>query len=523
MKVPLTPIRFLYRARAQFGSKTGVIDGEDSWTYSQFADRCHRLAALLLAWGIPPGARVAFLSYNSHALLEAYYGVLLAEAVLLPLNVRLTANDFRLILEDAEADVLFLDPDFLPLIEKIRGDLRTVKRFVLLEPGHSKDWTEPHAYDELIQQQSPMPDKDVQPIDEDGLAELFYTSGTSGRPKGVMLTHRNLYLHALEVALMLGTRDDEVQLHTIPLFHVNGWGSPQFLTCVGGCHVLMRKFEPQTTFQLIQKHRVTLFCAVPTMALSLLSHSEKAAYDLSSMRLVNLGGAPSTPELVRRLEETFSCQCVAGYGLTETSPVVTLAFPKAHLGEKGEKLLQTKAMTGYPVPGVELRILDQAEQPLPWDGTTSGELVVRGDSVMKGYWKEEQDDLAAPNGWFLTGDLATINQHGYVRIVDRKKDVIVSGGENISSLELEKALLSHPAVLECAVIAVPNSRWGEVPKAVVVLREGQTTSEKELLAHCRQQLARFKVPRSIQLVDSLPKGGTGKVLKRRLRESYWDS
>ena len=522
MKVPLTPIRFLYRARAQFGSKTAVIDGEDSWTYSQFADRCHRLAALLLSWGIPTGARVAFLSYNSHALLEAYYGVLLAEAVLLPLNVRLTANDFRLILNDAEADVLFLDPDFLPLIEEIRKDLGTVNRFVLLEPDSHRDWIEPHAYDELIQHQSAAPDKDVLPIDEDGLAELFYTSGTSGQPKGVMLTHRNLYLHALQVALMLGTRDDDVQLHTIPLFHVNGWGTPQFLTCMGGCHVLMRKFEPQTAFHLIQKHSVTFFCAVPTMALSLLSYLERATYDLSSVRLLNLGGAASTPDLVGRLEEAFSCQCVAGYGLTETSPVVTLAFPKAHLGETGEKLLQTKAMTGYPIPGVELGILDHDEQLLPWDGAMSGELVVRGDSVMKGYWKEKEDDLENSKGWFRTGDLATINPNGYVRIVDRKKDVIISGGENISSLELEKTLLAHPAVLECAVIAVPNSRWGEVPKALVVLSGGETASEKELLAHCRQQLARFKVPRSIQLVDSLPRGGTGKILKQRLRESYWD-
>ena len=518
MKVPLTPIRFLYRARDQFGSKRAIIEDEDSWTYSQFSDRCHRLASLLLSWGISTGARVAFLSYNSHALLEAYFGVLLAEAVLLPLNVRLTANDFRLILNDAEADILFLDPDFLPSIEEIRGDLRTVHRFVQLDPGHQRDWIEPHAYDELIQQQSPAPDKDVRPIDEDSTAELFYTSGTSGQPKGVMLTHRNLYLHALEVALMLGIRDDDVQLHTIPLFHVNGWGTPQFLTCVGGCHVLMRKFEPKTTFRLIEKHRVTLFCAVPTMALSLLDHAGKRDYDLSSMRLVNLGGASSTPDLVRRLEETFSCQCVAGYGLTETSPIVTLAFPKAHLGERGEKLLQTKAMTGYPIPGIELEILDHAEQPLPWDGTTSGELVVRGDTVMKGYWREKQDDLAPSDGWFRTGDLATINPHGYVRIVDRKKDVIISGGENISSLELEKTLLDHPAVLECAVIGVPNSRWGEVPKAFVVLRSQQATSEKELLAHCRQQLARFKVPRSIALVESLPKGGTGKVIKRKLRE-----
>lgn len=520
MNVPLTPIRFLYRAREQFGSKTAVIDGKDSWTYSEFSDRCHRLANLIHSWKVPSGARVAFLSYNSHALLEAYYGVLLADAVLLPLNVRLTGKDFRLILDDAKADVLFLHPDFLPLVEAIREDLPSLRRSVLLEPGPERKWIEPHPYDELIQQQSVAPDRDILEISEDGVAELFYTSGTSGLPKGVMLTHRNLYLHALQIALTLRMTDHDVQLHSIPLFHVNGWGTPQFLTCVGGCHVLMRKFEPKATFQLIQQHGVTIFCAVPTMALALLSYSGRGAYDVSSMRLVNLGGAASTSELVRRLEDTFSCECVAGYGLTETSPVLTLAFPKAHLGHKGEELLQTKAMTGYPVPGVELKILDGADRPLPWDGRVAGELVVRGDSVMKGYWNEKPEASTTSHGWLPTGDMASIDPNGYVRIVDRKKDVIISGGENISSLELENTLLAHPAVLECAVIGVPHRRWGEVPKAFVVPEPDQTPSEKELLHHCRRLLARFKVPRSVELVEDLPKGGTGKILKRELRERY---
>ncbi len=517
MRVPLTPLRFLYRARDQFGAKVGIIDGGRSWTYRDFSRRCHRLAAILSSRRLPAGSRVALLSYNQHPLLEAYYGVPLAGCILLPLNTRLRAGDFRHILNDAEARVLIFHPDFLPIVEEIRQDLHSVRRFLVLEPGPSRDWIEPVSYEHLMETGESAADRDIAEVDEEEVAELFYTSGTTALPKGVMLTHRNLYLHALEVSLALGIREEDTQLHTIPLFHVNGWGTPQFLTCLGGRHVLMKRFHPGEAFRLIQEHGVTFFFLVPTMAISLLNHSERDRFDTSSVRLINLGGAAANPRLVEQLEKAFDCRCVAGYGLTECSPVVTLSFPKSHLAVQGERRLALQSMTGYPIPGVELALLDQQGRSLPWNGSDLGEIAIRGDGVMKGYWGQTETEPTAGN-WLRTGDLATIDPDGYVQIVDRKKDIIVSGGENISSLEVERVLLSHPGVLECAVIPAPDEHWGEIPKAVVVPRTPGRVTGKELVSYCRRRLAPFKVPRIVELVSDLPKGGTGKILKRELRK-----
>ena len=522
MNVPLTPIRFLYRAREQFGKKLGIIDGDLSWTYQQYADRCHQLANLLRSWNLQASSRVAFLSYNTHELLEAYYGVVLAQGIFLPLNIRLAADDFQFILNDAEAEFLFCHPDFMETLEQIKPDLKTVRKFVLLEPGESRPWAESQTYDELLSNQPTDLNCDVLKVDENAVAELFYTSGTTDLPKGVMLTHRNLYLHALEALVALDVKDSDVQLHTIPLFHVNGWGTPQFLSCIGGTHVMIKKFEPQKVFELIQRYRVTIFSLVPTMAIALVNFAHRKDYDVSSIRKITLGGAASSPHLVREVEETFNCECIAGYGLTETSPVLTLSCLKSHLSLTGAKRFEIQAMTGYPIPGVELKIVDSQDRELPWDGESVGEIVARGDVVMAGYWKRPEETAhALRGGWFHTGDMATVNKDGYVLIVDRKKDIIVSGGENISSLEIEKALLAHPAVLECAVIPVPDAVWGEVPKALVVLKARAAATEAELLAHCRSHLAAFKVPRSVDFFESLPKGGTGKILKRELREKYW--
>lgn len=522
MNVPLTPIRFLYRARDQFGKKMGVVDGEQSWTYQQYAERCHRLAALLHSWGLQPSSRVAFLSYNTYHLLESYYGVVLAGGVFLPLNIRLSPENFRFILNDSQTEILFLHPDFVPVVEKFRNDLETVRRFVLQEPGPAAEWLEPETYDPLLEKHAPSPDVDIWGIDENALAELFYTSGTTDLPKGVMLTHRNLYLHALETLIIFGGTDRDVQLHTIPLFHVNGWGTPQTLTCIGGCHIMLKKFEPQIVFELIQEHRVTVFSLVPTMAVALLNFPQRGDYDVSSVRRITLGGAASNPQLIQQMEEAFQCECLGGYGLTETSPVLTISFVKDHLDLSAADRFEIQARTGYAIPGAEVKIVDPEDRELPPDGRSVGEIVTRGDMIMAGYWnRPDETEHVLRGGWFHTGDMATIDPDGYVLIVDRKKDIIVSGGENISSLEVEKAILAHPAVLECAVIPVPDPTWGEVPKALVVLKAGRQLSEADLIAHCRNHLAGFKIPRSVEFFDSLPKGGTGKILKRELREQYW--
>jgi fatty-acyl-CoA synthase len=520
MFVPLTPLSFKQRAVRLYGTNVCSVDGERRVTYAEFDLRTRRLASALRAAGLRPGDRVAYLAYNSLELLEGYYGVLEAGGVLLPLNIRLTTNELAYIFDDAGVSFVLVDPDFAAIhagIERL-----VARRPTVIWLGEPPDGRNGRAYEEWLESAEPI-EVNSAGIDENSVAELFYTSGTTARPKGVMLTHRNLYLHALNVLVAVPADDRDVQLHTIPLFHVNGWGVPQLLTAVGGTHVMMRKFDPTSALELIERERVTRFYVVPTMMTLLLNHPGIADYDLSSMRFIKIGGAPAPPDMIRRAEEVFGGTVMAGYGLSETSPVITLAVRKNSLmGEDDEIRYRRQASTGLPLVGVDLEIVDDAGDPLPWDGRHEGEIVVRSNVVMDGYWNDpESTAVAMRDGWFHTGDVATVDSEGYVLIVDRKKDIIISGGENISSVEIEKVLYQHPAVLESAVIAVPDEQWGEVPLAIVALRSGQTATAEVLTSFCRERLATFKVPKSFQFVDELPKGGTGKILKARLREPHW--
>ena len=525
MNIPLTHLRFLDRAEAQFGGKTGVIDGESSWTYVEYASRCRQLANSLQKMNLSAGARVACLAYNTHHLLEAYYGVNLAGGVLVPLNIRLSPPEFEFILNDCQAEIVFFNQGLGHLLEEIQDRVDLDRQFVLLDSETPPDWAHPRCLEELLSEQSPERAVELMEIDEDSVAEIFYTSGTTGHPKGVMLTHRNLYLHGLEAALATGATDADVVLHVIPLFHVNGWGTPQYLTCLGGTHIMVHRFDVEEIFELIQKHRVTAFSLVPAMATALINHEAVADYDFSSLRMVNIGGAPSNPRLIRKMMEVFGCECCAGYGLTETTPVLTVARLKDHLQNLDEEeRLELMSKAGYPVPGVQLRLVDDAGKTVPWDGEQVGEVIVRSDTVLEGYLNRPGATREAfEGGWFHTGDLATIDPNGYLQIVDRKKDIIISGGENISSVEVEKAILAHPGILECAVIPVPDPQWGEVPKALVVLKSGASVSEGDLLEYSLKRLAGFKVPKSVDFYEEFPKGGTGKILKRRLREKYWQA
>jgi fatty-acyl-CoA synthase len=522
MNIPLTPIRFLRYASQQYPGKIAVICGENRYTYSQFADRAARLAGALRSAGVQPGDRVAYLSGNCHRLLEAYYGVLEAGAVLLPLNIRLAPLELAYILNDAEAKVLFFEEQFAPLVEAFRKELKTVASFFLLDAkAGAASWAAQQNYEELLAAASPQ-HADVMHIDENSLAELFYTSGTSANPKGVMLTHRNIYLHALNVALTFHTGSQSVELHTIPLFHANGWGVAHSLTFVGGTHVMIRKFDPPEVFRLIQQEHAQACSLVPAMATALVNCPDRPKYDLSSLTRITLGGAASSPTLVREVEEKLGCPCFSGYGLTETCPVLTTAQMKAGVNWQGEERFEGQARTGYAIPGVEIRVVDPEDRDLPHDGKSIGEIIARSDGVMAGYWKQpEATAEVMRGGWFHTGDMATIDENGYVLIVDRKKDIIVSGGENISSLEVEKAILAHSSVYEVAVIPVPDPRWGEIVKALVTLKPGASTTADELLEFCRGRLAHYKCPRSVEFVDTLPKTGTGKILKKELRKKYW--
>ena len=514
MHVPLTPIRCLYRAVDLFANKTGVVSGDCRFTYAAFGERCERLAGGLLAYGIRPGDRIAYLSFNTHQLVEGYFGVPLAGAIVMPLNVRLTPPELACILQHAEPRILVYEPDFAPLVAQLRGACPAVERWIATGP----------EYEELLSHDR-IERPDPFSIDENAICELFYTSGSTGTPKGVMLSHRTLYLHTLSVGSVLLHDDRSVDLHTIPLFHANGWGNAHAATMNGITQVMVRRFEPATVFRLIQQEKATVMCLVPTMANALVNAPGIDQYDLSSMQEIGLGGAASSPELIARLEQAFRCKVVAGYGLTETSPVVTWARDKGTVSiDSDEERCRRHSMTGWPVLGCELRIVDLHMNDVPRDMQSIGEIVIRGDMVMDGYYKEPAATAAVmTDGWLHTGDMAVWDEDCYVQIVDRKKDIIISGGENISSIEVERAIAAHPAVLECAVVAAPDPQWGEVPAAYVVLKSGEPLGEAELCAFLQPRLARFKMPRRWHFSDApLPKTGTGKIVKRELREKFWE-
>jgi len=518
MIVPLTPLDFKRRAVRNFGEKIGVVDGDRRFTYREFGERADRLAGALRALDLAPGSRVAFLSYNTHHLLEAYYGVLQAGAVLTPLNIRLSAADIGYILEHSGAEILCYHRDFQGIVDDLRPRLGRVRHVVVIEG----DDPEAHQYETLLARATPDPGPDILDIDENAVCELFYTSGTTGRPKGVALTHRTLALHALFFNVTMRLYDADRILHVVPLFHVNGWGTPQALTAVGGTHVMLRKVVAQEILRLIEREGITILLGVPSVYNMLVNEPAIGTYDLTSLRRAVCGGAPVSPTLLRAMDEKLGCLCVVGYGLTETSPLICKALPKAHLGGAPEDDLRRRSTTGFEIVGVDMRVVDGAGRNVPPDGQTVGEIVVRSNVVMAEYHRDPDATAAViRDGWFHTGDTAVADPEGYITIVDRKKDIIISGGENISSVEIEKVLSAHPAVLECAVIAVPDERWGETPKALVVLKPGQTATAEGILAHCRLHLAGFKIPSSVEFREQFPKTGTGKIMKHDLREPYW--
>ena len=520
MFTPLTPLRCLHRAMDIFGAHIGVVCGAQQFTYREFGERSQKLASALTKHGIQPGDRVAYLSLNNHQLLEGYFGVIQSGAILLPLNVRLTALELAGILNHAGARMLIFENDFAPLAAQLRSNCPSVECYVSIgEKIAPADF----AYEEMLEEGQPER-ADIYRIDENSIAELFYTSGSTGPPKGVALSHRTLYLHALAVTTMYMQVESMVYLHTIPFFHANGWGGPQALTYLGIKQVMVRRFDPATVFRLIQEHKGTDLYLVPTMANALINAPEREKYDLSSVRRLFVGGSASSPALIERVQKHIGGYCMSGYGLTETGPVVTSALPKRDLqSATQEERYRRQAMTGWPIIGNEVRVVDFKMNDVPRDMKSMGEIVIRGDHVMEGYYKEpEQTAASFRDGWFRTGDMAVWDEEGDILIVDRKKEIIVSGGENISSLEVEKAIAAHPAVFECAVVACPDDKWGEVPAAIIVLKPGETLTAEALSEFISQTIARFKLPKVVEFRDEpLPKTGTGKIRKMELKEKYW--
>lgn len=521
MFVPLTPLRCLERALDLFPRKAGIVCGGREFTYEQFGERARRLASGLARLGVRPGDRLAYLSFNTHKLLESYYGVIQARAIVMPMNVRLSPREMAAILQHAGARYLFFEPEFAPLVPPLREACPELEMAVALDgergPGDL-------LYEEIVQSGEAEP-ADIFSYDEHSIAELFYTSGSTGTPKGVALTHRALYLHALGVMNICEDPNYTVDLHTIPLFHANGWGRPQVSTMLGFKQIMVRRFEPALVFRLIEEHRATEMSLVPVMANMLLNAPELGQHDLSSMKVVMIGGAAASPELVARMERAFGCRVRAGYGLTETSPVLTVSREKSTCQWKDEEdRIRRAAMAGWPMVGTRVRVVDLHGHDVPRDMKTMGEVVAQGDNVMQGYFQEPDATAAViENNWFHTGDMAVWDEDGWIHIVDRTKEIIISGGENISSIEVEKAIFAHEAVLECAVVAAPDEQWGEVPAALIVLKPGHALSREQLLEFLASRLGRFKMPRVIEFLDEpLPKTGTGKIRKNLLKHRFWE-
>lgn len=522
MNITLTPVRFLERTLKIYGRKTGVVCGNHRFTYCSYGERVARLSNALLKMGIKKGDRISYLGYNCHRLLEAFYGVPWIGAILLPLNIRLATNDFEYIINESKPRILFLDRDFIPQIESIRNRIPSVEQFIIMEPMDSTPRWITGTYEGILMDSSPEPPfpSGEYPFEEDDVAEIFYTSGTTGKPKGVMLTHRNLYLHALVTLATLWLDETDIWLHLIPLFHVNGWGTPHYLTAKGGTHIMVQKFDPLQTLEIIQRERVTRTAMIPTMVNAVLGLPEFKKYDVSSMREVLVGGAPPPTGMIERVEEAFGCISHTGFGMTETCPLIAWPELSPNLNPETRKY-RARNTWGFQLIGVEFRIVDAEGRDLPWDGKAVGELLVRGDMVMKGYYNSpEETEEALKGGWYHTGDLVSISPDGDLFVKDRKKDIIISGGENISSLEVEQVLYSHPDILECAVIGKLDERWGEVPLAFVVLKEGSRVTPQEIIDFARSKMAHFKAPKEVRIIDSFPRGGTGKILKSVLRDKY---
>ncbi len=518
MYVPMTPGRILKRAVKLYPDKTAVVDGDIRWTYKEVEKRVYQVFHAEQAMAISRGGRVAMLDFNSYRYLELYFGMALTGDVLLPLNIRLSASEYAYILNNAEAEVIIFHADFKPMISKILPDIKTVKHFVIAEGPADESWIS-GTYEDMIGKAASDPVESIRD-DENAVLNLYYTSGTTGNPKGVMLTHRNIYANALTTIISFKLEDATVWHHIAPLFHLADAFFIWSVTYQGGKHVMQRQFVPKTVLETMQNEKVTAAMMVPTMINFLLNVPEMETYDLSSLEWVMVGGAPMSPANAKRMMKQLGCRYISGYGLTETCPLLTVGNLKNTLGHLPEdEQVAYITRTGLEVVGVDLKVVDSEGKEVPNDGKTVGEIIARGDNVMKGYWKlPEETEKSIVSGYFHTGDLATVDAENYILIVDRAKDIIISGGENISSVEVENVFYMHPAVLECAVIAVPDEKWGEIPKAIVTLKPGSQATEKELIDFARERLASFKTPKTIFFVPELPKTGSGKILKTELRK-----
>lgn len=517
MLVPFSVSDFIDRAVQVYGQRTAVVDepdqpaqplGEDGRTaYAEMGALARRMAARLDELGIEVGERVAFVSHNSARLLTAFFGVAGSGRVLVPVNFRLRPDEVSYIVEHSGARVLWIDPE---LDESLAG-VTAEHRFVIGD--------DENLFAAAPEDGGPEP-RPWEP-DENATACINYTSGTTARPKGVQITHRNIWVNAVTFAMHTTVSDRDVYLHTLPMFHANGWGMPFAMTGLGVKQVVIRKIDGAEILRRVEEHGVTVMCAAPAVAAAVLEAAQTWEGEIPGRDKVRIimAGAPPPTKTVARVEAELGWEFIQIYGLTETSPLLTINRAREEWDDlPAEERAGLLTRAGAPALGVRLSTTASQEG--------AGELLARSNVVLEGYWEQpEESARALEGGWFHTGDGAVIGDDGYVTIQDRKKDVIITGGENVSSIEVEDVLFSHPAVAEVAVIGVPSEKWGETIKALVVLAEGEEaarTTEAELIAWCKEKAAGYKAPTSVEFRDELARTATGKLQKFKLRAPYWE-
>lgn len=489
-----------------------IVEGRKQ-TYREFAERVSRVAQGLRERGVGPGDRVALYLLNSTRFIETAYACFEIGAAIVPLNTRLAADELVFILNDAECVAFIthqpLEAAALSFRNRLQGNLDFI--------GDGETF---HPYESLLQKEPvPLPDP---PISEDDLAGLFYTSGTTGQPKGVMLSHRNLWMNAMHTLVVRQTEANAVFLYVAPMFHLATFPSVINLTLSGGTHAILEKFDLKALMETVERDRVTSTVLVPTMINFLIQHPDFQKHDFSSLHRITYGASPMPLEVLKRAMQLLpQVEFAQGYGQTESSPLLTVLSKDDHAIDGSEISLQRLKSCGRPIIGVEVEVVDDEDRPL--GPNQIGEVVARGPNIMLGYWKRPEETAATlRNGWLHTGDMGMFDEAGYLYLVDRKKDMIITGGENVYSTEVENVLYQHPAIREAAVIGAPDEKWGEAVIAIVSLKDGATTDEKDVIAFCAARLADYKVPKRIEIrSNELPKSATGKILKKELREPYW--
>jgi len=514
MEVALTPLEFARRTRALYGAREAVVDGALRFTYEQFFERCDRWSAALQRLGVKAGDRVAYIAPNTHAQLESFYAVPQIGAVLVPINYRLSPDEFAYIITHSGATVVCAHEDYLEVLDTIRPQLAGVRHFIALE-GSRAGFLD---YETLVADSAPEYTKPE--IGERDLLTINYTSGTTSRPKGVMITHRNAYMNVVGTLIHMPVRITDRYLWTLPMFHANGWTFVWTVTAAGAGHICLRKVDPVKAFELIRAERVTMLCAAPTVLIGIANAPvEVRAGAPKGVRVVTGGAAPAAAT-IERFESELGWTIQHIYGLTETAPFITVceARPEHDALAAADRAV-VKARQGVElITSGHLRVTDDEGRDVPRDGVTVGEITVRGNVVMEGYYNDpEATAVAFRGGYFHSGDAAVMHPDGYIDIRDRLKDVIISGGENISSVEVEGVLLRHPSVQEAAVVGMPDVKWGEAPHAFLILKAGAMATAEELRAFTRERLAHFKCPHTFNFVTDLPKTATGKIQKFVLR------